>query len=136
MKWVFGKEKKTNVVTKVETTMIDDCHYIHKAELDFSPKLNLIQKFISAKISYLVESSSSFSSVKSFVHRNPSNSTFRLSSAVTSDNQYGDKFYRHFLNHFSDSYPLLNSHINVGDFVDRGYLIREFKNYFWLPLGI
>ena len=135
LKWTFGKQNTSHLVTSVETTMIDKCHYIHKSTIDVSSVLNKLKKFFSAKILYLVESSNSFSDVHSFILRNPFFTPARLSVALTSDNQYGDRFFRHFLTHFADQYPLLSSHINVGDFVDRGYLIKEFKNYFWLPLS-
>ena len=121
-------ESERQIVKKIETTHIDDCHFVHKAIVDISHK-----QAESLQISYFVQSGFSFS--KSFQKIFKGRGSREVNVAVTSDNQYGDVFFRHLLSHFVNHFEYIDLHINVGDFVDRAYMIPQWKNYLWLPLG-
>ena len=124
----------------IQTTYIDDCHYVHKAEISYEG-----EKFNDPAVSernimfYRVRCGGEESELYRYITPPPpftyqSTETSSSRVAIVSDNQYGSQVMRHIAYDIQTFHPDLL--LMAGDIVNRGYLLEEWGMYFWYPLEV
>ena len=119
----------------VQTTFVDDCHFVHKAEIPynnvrFHDSIVQQRREVFYKVKCGGEESELFRFITPITSHTASDESVKI--AVISDNQYGSNVLRHIAHDIQGFQPDLL--LMAGDVVNRGYLLEEWAMYFWHPL--